>query len=235
MIPRSMRSLAPLALAFLASAVAGCGGTQHLSEYDFTGHSLAVVSYAPYGPDLWMGGVDLKSDNPVSAVIDAGSRAAKEIEGRRARARLDSAASHVDVSKRMASRLLERSSRYLGAAPVQEADSSDYLLELDVRQLAIDARRQTQARLYMEGTVSLLDRATGREIWHTKVTAKDPLTPGFRHGDDIPGDVVTAGALYTLSVSDFERMLEEMADLSSRAVLDHLRSDLREVRENQRP
>lgn len=234
MIPRSNRALIGLGPAFLVLAAAGCGGTQHLSEYDFTGHDLAVVSYAPYGPDLWTGGVDLRSEDAVSAVLDAGSRAAKEIEGRRARARLDSAASHVDLSKRMASTLLERSSRYLGAKPVQDADSADYVLELDVRQLAIDARR-TQARLYMEGTVSLLDRTTGREIWHTNVTAKDPLTPSVRHGDEIPGDVVTAGALYTLSVSDFERMLEDMADLSSRAVLDRLRSDLREVRENQRP
>ncbi len=235
MIPRSTRSLAPLALACLAAAVAGCGGTQHLSEYDFTGHSLAVVSYAPYGPDLWTGKVDLKSDNPVSAVIDAGSRAAKEIEGRRARARLDSAASHVDLARLMAASLLERSSRYLGARPVEDRASADYLLELDVRQLAIDARRETQARLYMEGTVSLLDRTTGREIWHTRVTANDPLTPTFRHDGDIPGDVVTAGALYTLSVDDFERMLQDMANLSSRAVLDRLRSDLRDVREHQRP
>jgi hypothetical protein len=234
MIPRSKRVLVGLGLASLGIVAIGCGGTQHLSEYDFTGHRLAVESYAPYGPDLWTGGVDLRAEDAVSAVLDAGSRAAKEIEGRRARSRLDSAASHVDVSKRMASTLLERSSRYLGATPVQDADSADYVLELDVRQLAIDARR-TQARLYMEGTVSLLDRTTGREIWHTKVTARDPLTPNVRRGDDIPGDVVTAGALYTLSVSDFEGMLQDMADLSSRAVLDHLRSDLREVREDRRP
>jgi len=46
--------------------------------------------------------------------------------------------------------------------------------------------------------------------------------------------VVTAGVLYSLSVEDFQRMLEGMARLSSQAVMDHLRSDLREVREDRR-
>jgi len=223
-----------LALAVaLASASAACGGTQHLSEYDFTGHALAVVSYAPFAPELWTGGVDVDTSDPVSAVLSAGSRAAKEVEGRRARARLDSAARGVDVSKAMAERMLERSARYLGAEPVEDREAADYLLELDVRRLAIDARHEGGARLYMKGTVSLLDRTTGREIWHTDVTARDPLSPYLR-SDDLPGDVVTAGALYSQSVEDFERMLRGMARLSSEAVMDHLRSDLREVREDRR-
>jgi len=222
-------------LAGLVTAAAACGGTQHLSEYDFTGHALAVASYAPFAPELWTGGVDVDTDNPVSAVLDAGSRVAKEVEGRRARARLDSAARAVDVSKLMSDRMLERASRYLGAEPVADRDSADYLLELDVRRLAIDARSENRARLFMKGTVSLLDRTTGREIWTTDVTARDPLTPYIRHGGiDIPGDVVTAGVLYSLSVEDFQRMLEGMARLSSQAVMDHLRSDLREVREDRR-
>lgn len=234
MTTRMTRTRRAMALA-LVTAAAACGGTQHLSEYDFTGHALAVKSYAPFAPELWTGGVDVDADNPVSAVLDAGSRVAKEVEGRRARARLDSAARAVDVSKVMSDRMLERASRYLGAEPVADRDSADYLLELDVRRLAIDARSEGHARLFMKGTVSLLDRTTGREIWTTDVTARDPLAPYIRHqGIDIPGDVVTAGVLYSLSVEDFQRMLEGMARLSSQAVMDHLRSDLREVREDRR-
>jgi len=227
------RGLAAAALIAGAGAAAACGGTQHLAEYDFTGHSLAVASYAPFAPELWTGGVDVDASDPVSAVLEAGSRAAKEVEGRKARARLDSAARDVDVAERMAGRMLERSARYLGAEPVEDRADADYLLELDVRRLAIDASHEGSARLFMEGTVSLLDRTSGREIWHTDVTAHDPLTPYLR-SDAVPGDVVTAGALYAQSVDDFRRMLEGMARLSSEAVMDHLRSDLREVREDGR-
>lgn len=215
-----------------AAAAAACGGTQHLSEYDFTGHSLAVVSYAPYAPELWTGGVNVDADNPVSAVLQGASRAAKEVEGEKARTRLDSAARQVDVGKVMSKRLLERTSRYLGAEPVEDRKDADFLLELDVRRLAIDARGKGRAKLYMEGNVSLLDRTTGREIWHTGVTARDPLTPHVSHAEDLPTDVVAAGVLYSLSVEDFQGMLENMADLSTQAVMDRLRSDLREIREH---
>jgi hypothetical protein len=225
MTPRFGRLAALVPLASLA-----CGGGHHLSEYSFANHKVAVVSSAPYAPELWTPGYDIDAKNPVTAVLEAGTKAAREVEGNRARARLDSAAEHVDVGKRMAARTLERASRYLGAAPVEDRTDADYLLEVDVRRLAIDARGRDAARLFMKGEAILLDRATGREIWHTGVEAHDRLTPHVEDGGDVAGAIVTAGVLTTVSVDDFERMLENLSDLASDAVTDRLRKDLRGVR-----
>jgi hypothetical protein len=76
----------------------------------------------------------------VAAVVAAGSRVAVELEGRRARARVDSAATSLGLGARVAERTLERTSLYMGARPVPDRDGADYLLEVDVRSLALDVR-----------------------------------------------------------------------------------------------
>jgi hypothetical protein len=228
----AVRTTTIAALPLLAAALSACGGGHRLADYDFSGRSVAVTHFPTPAPLLRTGGYDVDADDEDGAlmtVILAGSRIAREVEARRARSRLDSAATRVDITSRVADRTLQRGSRYLGARPVAEEADPDYLLEVDVWSLGIDVRSDN-AFVFVSGEVVLLDRRTGSEIWHSEVRRYDPLTPDAGDTGPVPSDIVTAGALGSMSVADFERILERLADHTADVMANELRSDLRDVR-----
>lgn len=218
-------------LAALTLLVAACGGRHHLGDYDFTGRSIAVVRFDPPAPELYTGGREVSSENPLIAVIEAGSAVAVELESRRARARLDSAATRVDVATLLADRTLDRAARYLGTRPVQTGERADYLLEIDVLRYGIDASGSGAATLFVRGEAILIDGRTGHEIWSEEVRAWDRLTPSVGVADgSATGTILTAAALTRVSVAEFERILEQLADYASDVIAGELREDLRDVR-----
>lgn len=217
------------ALALMAPALHGCGGN-HLAEYDFVDQSLGVVYFTAPAPRLWTGGYDVDGENPLEVVVSAGGRVAREVEARRAQTRLDSAAARVDLAARMADRTLERAGRYLGTRPAEERSDADYLLEVDIRRLGLDAGRHA-AYLVVEGEAVLLDGRTGREIWDADVRGRDRLTPALFGSADVLEDVVTAGALSTVSVDEFEQILAQLADYVADRIGRELRGDLRRARD----
>lgn len=211
-------------------AAAGCGPGHHLADYDFANNTLAVVTSTPAYPELQTGWVDMDLENPVAAVIEGGARVAKEVEARRARTRLDSAATSVDIGTRMGARTADRASRYLAARPVATGPA-DFTLEVWVTDFGLDARGwDAAAFLYTNAEAVLIDAASGREVWSVRVWAREPITPAVFDAGPVPEDAITAGTLMTVSVEDFERVLERLADLSSDVVTNELREALREVR-----
>lgn len=219
------RSGGVLALAVLMVWLVGCGTKHHLGRYDFTGRTIAATHFPAPAPDLITNRHSAGSDDLVAIAVSAGSRVALEVEGRRARARLDSAATRVDAAARVAERTLERASRYLGARAVHERAGADFLLEVDVREVSIDARG-SRAILRLRSEVALLDGHTGREIWSARVRSTAPLTPDVDTGDVVPADAITAGALTATTVADFERGLERLSDLAADWVARELRDAL---------
>lgn len=226
---RAARSLA-CTLAVLA--LPACAGHHHLGEYDFAQRSMAVVVVSPPAPSLLTGGYDLRADDPVGSVLRAGTVAAKDVEARRAHARLDSATAIVGATGDLAQRTLERASRYLGTRPVQGANDADFLLEVRMKSFGLDARGQSSASLYTNAEAVLLDRRTGREIWNCAVHGTDRLTPRVRGAANVPGAgaIIAASSLAGMSVADFQDALQQLAELSSNVVADELRSALRDVR-----
>lgn len=209
-----------------------CGGHNHLSEYTFTSRSLALVYIAPPRPELVTGSYNVPDVNdPVRAVVAAGTGVAREVEGRRARTRLDSATALVDVANLMSQRTLERTSRYLGASPVANRQNADFVLEVNMHNSGIDLRRQSTAYLFMNATAVLLDGRTGREIWSFDVDGRNRLTPLLYGGNRVGAGAITAAALGTVSVADFQRALEDLADFSSNEISDGLRQALRDARQ----
>lgn len=218
------------AIAALAS-VAACGGGHHLAEYPFASRTLAVIYIAPPQPELLTGYYDLRqSENVVDAVVRAGAGAAREHEARRASARLDSATTRVNIPGVLAQRTLERASRYLGTRPVTNADGADYLLEVHMTRFGINARDEHAAYLFTFAETVLLDRRTGREIWNIKVHGRDRLTPYVVGTSPIPGSVITAATLGSVSVANFQDALNQLADYSSTLVTNELRAALRDAR-----
>jgi hypothetical protein len=222
---RSFRALPALVM------LAGCGPHYHLNEYDFSNRSVALVYLAPARPTLRTGVYDAAdAGNVATAVLRTGSGVAKEIEGRRARTRLDSALMHVDVRALLAQRTLDRASRYLGARPVARRDDADFLLEVDMHSFGIDARDESAAYLFMNATAVLLDAHTGRELWSHDLHGYDRITPYIHGTEPLPTGIITAGALGQVTVAEFQRVLEELASYSSDRITDELRAALRDAR-----
>lgn len=227
----SVRVIAAV-LGLAASAACG-GGRHHLAEYNFSERSMALVIIAPPAPGLLTAGYGVNvNDDAIEAVVKAGSTAAKNVEARRARARLDSATARSDVTDNLAKKTLERTSRYLGARPVASSADADFLLEVHMRSYGLDARGSSAAYLYTNAEAVLLDRRTGKEIWNIRVRGTDRLTPRVRGTGGIPGagTVIAAGTLHTMSVEDFQAALDQLVNLSSNLMADELRAALRDVR-----
>ncbi|HEX6135200.1 MAG TPA: hypothetical protein VFZ24_14625 [Longimicrobiales bacterium] len=209
----------------------GCGGRHHLASYDFAGRTVAIVHVTPTSSDLRMGVYSADRDDPVSMIAAAGSRVAVELEARRVRSRLDSAAARVSLGTRMADRTADRTTMYLGARRVDAPSSADYVLDLRVRSFGVSAKSwQSAAQVFLEADVVLLDAATGTEIWTTRVNGWDNITPHVVRTGDVPRDIITAAGLLTVSTEDLERTLERVVDVSADAVTDELREKLRDVR-----
>jgi len=230
---RRNRRLLPaiIATAALAASLISCGGGHHLAEYPFASRTLAVVYIAPPSPVLLTSYYDLtNSQNPVEAVVRAGADVAREREGRRASARLDSATARIDIPAVLAQRTLQRASRYLGTRPITDENQADYLMEVRMERFGINAKADEAAYLFTYAEAVLLDRRTGREIWNINVHGRDRLTPYVQSTSPIPGSVITASTLGSVSVADFQGALNQLMDYSSNLITDELRAALRDVR-----
>ena len=215
----------------IVATLAACGGGHHLAEYPFASRTLAVVYIAPPSPELLTSYYDLgNSHNPIEAVVRAGADVAREREGRRAYARLDSATARIDIPAVLAQRTLERASRYLGTGPVTDESQADYLMEVRMERFGINAKADEAAYLFTYAEAVLLDRRTGREIWNVNIHGRDRLTPYVQSSSPIPGSVITAGTLGSVSVADFQGALNQLMDYSSNLITNGLRSALRDVR-----
>src|SRR3982751_2931967 len=215
----------------LVASVVACGGGHHLAEYPFASRTLAVVYIAPPSPELLTSYYDLGSSrNPIEAVVRAGADAAREKEGRRANARLDSATSRIDIPAVLAQRTLVRASRYLGTRPITDENQADYLMEVRMERFGINAKADEATYLFTYAEAVLLDRRTGREIWNVDIHGRDRLTPYVQSNSPIPGSVIAAGTLGSVSVADFQGALNELIDLSSNLITNELRAALRDVR-----
>jgi hypothetical protein len=212
-------------------ALASCGGGHHLAEYPFASRTLAVVYIAPPSPVLLTSYYDLtSSQNPIEAVVRAGADVAREKEGRKANARLDSATARIDIPAVLAQRTLQRASRYLGTRPINDEQQADYLMEVRMERFGINAKADEAAYLFTYAEAVLLDRRTGREIWNINVHGRDRLTPYVQSTSPIPGSVITASTLGSVSVAEFQGALNQLMDYSSNLITDELRAALRDVR-----
>jgi hypothetical protein len=223
-----MRVVAAVAI---CASLAGCGGGHHLAEYPFASRTLAVVYVAPPAPELLTSYYDLgSSQNPLEAVVRGAADVAREREGRRAQARLDSAASRIDFPTVLAQRTVQRASRYLGTRPVTDENQADYLMEVRMERFGINAKADEATYLFTFAEAVLIDRRTGREIWNVNVHGRDRLTPYVEASSPIPGSVIAAGTLGSVKVADFQNALNTLMDYSSTLITNELRAALRDVR-----
>jgi len=211
---------------------AACGGKHYLAQYQFADKTLSLVYLEPPTPQLLHGYYNIGGTaEALQSVVRAGAAAAKEVEARRASVRLDSAVRRVDVPSILAQRTVERASRYLGTRPVATSENADYVLEVTMRSMGLDARYNSAAYMYTNAEAVLLDRRTGREIWSVRVRGSDRLTPWVRGTEHIPSAIITAGTLSQVTVQDFQEALEQLTTYTSNLITAELRAKLRDVRD----
>lgn len=220
-----------LMVAVTLFAATGCG-KHYLNQYEFSERTLALEYIEPPAPELLHGwyNVDV-GGNAVQTAVNAGATVAKEIEVRRASARLDSAVRQVDVASRLAQRTLERASRYLGTRVSDTPRQADYVLEIHMQRFGIDARSNRATYLFTRAEAVLLDRRTGREIWSEEVRGSDRLTPYVVGSRNVPSAIINAATLHTVSVADFAEALDQLVTYTSSLITDELREKLRDVRD----
>jgi hypothetical protein len=223
--------LPAVAAAALLLASSACGGPRHhLNEYTFADRSLALVVLGTPAPGIITGGYDLRTEDVVELAAKMGSKVVKDVEARRARARMDSATTRMRLTDSLARRALDRASRYLGVRPTSSTTDADFLLEVHMHNYGLDASGSGAASLYTNAEAVLLDRRTGREIWNVKVHGTDQLTPRVRGTGSVGGSILAAGTLHTMTVEDFQYALDQLMTLSANVVAEELRASLRDAR-----
>jgi hypothetical protein len=230
-ITRAGNGRAALA-ALVALAATGACGKHYLRDYQFADKTIGLAYVEPPAPELLHGWYNLDAgQTAVQTVVRAGATVAKEIEARRASARLDSAVRQVDVAGKLAQRTLERASRYLGTRAVATPEGADFVLEIHMRSFGIDARSSRATYLFTRAEAVLIDRRTGREIWSETVRGSDRLTPWVLGTDNVPSAIFTAATLHTVSVQDFAEALDQLVTYTSNLITDELREKLRDARD----
>jgi hypothetical protein len=227
--------LGRLTLAGAALAVlAGCGSSNRLSRYDFTGARVAVVAAIPPRPAVF---TDLPADawvnphDPVGTLIRAGTAAAKHREAREAQARMDSALALVDVPEAIAARALLQSARYLGYQPSNVPGTADYLLDLRVADYGLVADSwEATVHFTVDAEMILVDRHTRRPIWKERIREYEPVSRATLGLGTTFGNVFTAAALSRLSVEEMTAALEHLAAYAADRLTLALRDDYYESR-----
>ena len=142
-------------------------------------------------------------------------------------------ASWNDLPVRMGERLEGRVARYLRTEIVADEADADYGMEVRVRRYGIDAERwDAAAHYFVDAQVILYDASDGRTIWESKVTEREAIAPAIFGGRraSVIRDVVTAGALASMSEEDMVLTLEGLADFAAHGISERLRRSLDKVR-----
>ncbi len=225
----------PRTILFLVFALtmSACGSSNKLAEYDFNGSTLALVEAIPPRPDVFSDDAFFVDVNrPLRTAIRAGSRVIRQAESRRLRRRLDSALAIVDVSALIADMTLDRSSMMLRSRAVDDAYTSDYVLDLRVSDYGIVADSWTAGAEFMiNARLMLIDGATGRRIWQSEITARDPVRGAVIGAGPAANNVITALILSSLSVDEIAAALEGLAEFSADRLANRLQRDFIRSRE----
>lgn len=218
-----------LSLALLIAVTAGCSNKQRLGQYPFPNRSLAVATMAPPYPDVFSSlKFDVDASEPIRSILTVGGSVARQVAVDGARARLDSAATVVDVGGRMGERVLVGASRHMRTVPAADARAADYEIEVRVARYGIVASSwHSQAYFRIDAELWLLDGATGRRIWRDRVRATDAISPVVLGSEArTVGGIVTAIAIANMSAHDMQRVLEGLSDFAADRMVQRLARSL---------
>jgi hypothetical protein len=227
------RTRALLVLLALTPLGVACGPSHRLGEYDFRDKLLATEVDAPPYPEIVTGPVVVdppKGEGAVRAVLEAGSRVAREVAVRSVQDKLEKASDRVDMAAVMENDALTRATRIL-RADAGTSSSADFLLDIIVDRYGIEAKNwDASAYYFIHARAILVDRSSQRRIWDIKLKATSPIGSEV-YGHDVVRNVVTAAAIADLSEDDMARALQQLSEFSAAQITNRLREDLLDSRD----
>lgn len=211
---------------------AGCSSNK-LVEYDLRDSNIAARTFMPPRANVFTN-FDLSFDphNIAGAAIKIGTTIARESQAAKARARLDSAMTMVNVPAIIEEEVLLQAAEMLNFRPVNEVEAADFVFNVDMQKYGIDAQSWDGGTFFViDAKVELIDAKLQRRVWKGHVDAHEPLSPGiFGLGGSI-GNVLDAMALSELSVEEMAIGMEHLANFSAGLVAEKLYRDYVKSRE----
>ena len=190
-----------------------CGSVNKLKGYDFYDRTAAARMALPPRAEVFTDEyVDVQGDNPIEAIIRAGTTVAKEIEAHKVQGRLDSVMLVVDIPEIIRERTLQQCGKYLQYRPVDDTKSADYIFDMDIKKYGIDAKSwNADVHFKLDIEIKIIDNKKDMLIWKRTFREKQAVTSATFDLHESAGDVITAVALSKLSVEELESGFEYLS------------------------
>lgn len=214
--------------------LASCTTVNKLDRYRIENASLAADMRVPPEPTLAIDySMRIDSKNPIATALSVGTTILKASEAQKAEALMREALRNVDVP----GIVLDQSSQWcasaLDARLAARGQKADYLMDLDIREYGIQAASPGSAvSLHMRLTATLYHNRSGEIVWRRNITVNDAASPQMFGVGHIVGNIVTAGALSSLSVSQLEEGFKNLANESARSIVRRLEKDFYRAKYN---
>lgn len=213
-------------VALMAIMLAACS-SHKLAEYNLRDANIAARTFMPPRANVFTDfSVDIDPKNLVSTALSVGTTIARESQAMEARVRLDSAMSQVDVPGIIEEEVLFQAAEMLNFRPVNEVNAADFVFNVDMDHYGISASGwEIGTYFVIEAKVELIDNASSRRIWKSKVEAKEPLSPrifGLNHSVE---NVMDAMALSQLTVDEMATGMHYLANFTADVISEKLYKD----------
>jgi hypothetical protein len=220
-----------IAAAFALSAMS-CTSVNRLGEFDVQDRSLAAEMRLPPPPEMDVHyHVNVDFSNPIGMAISFGTNIAKAANAERVDALMREALMAVDVPSIVRDEAYNACLSVLGAVQEESARDADYVLDLEIHRYGVHAGSWAAAvTLRVRMTARLLRNESGEVVWRRDIEVDRHATPVMFGLDSDLGNVVTAGALASLSEEDLEYGFAELARDTALTVARTLQDDLYSAR-----
>ena len=229
------RTIAGVVAAVAAGVVlAGCGPVNRLQDCDFDNQTAAIEVTAPPVPFLSgranaaaMGGPGRSPIHADHSALMVDLSVLAPTKRKQIRARIDSAATHLDATARIARKTLTGTTRDLGCRPLDAPESADYVLRIKVRDYGFFMNRLEFTNFWISADMHLIDQRAGRRVWERKVQEMMPasevlaglhVTLGYRNYDRV-------ATFAEMSVEEMTAVLEHVADVTAATLTSVLLDD----------
>lgn len=224
---RPAPSLLILALVFFYALISsGCAGLNPLTDYDFSGRTLAVEAPVAPAPRIIT-----NSDHDIlgvfkgspEAIFTATTAVVKETRVAKARQRMKDAADKTDVAWLVAEGIMNRSERYLRFPPAPADELPDLLLLVRINDHGIFSGPAYDGRteFFLDAYVELVDDYTGDSLWKKQLSISEPISDHFFFSN-----LRSSNELSNMSESEMRDALERISDYTAETVVQVLRREI---------
>ncbi|MEM6646603.1 MAG: hypothetical protein AAF730_10155 [Bacteroidota bacterium] len=207
----------------VALLLTSCGSSGNLlDQYPLDNQTLAVVVTVPESPVGRAVKADSWSDSHEPARVPVTNPVVSRREHIQLQDQLDEALLRIDTAQLLSLYALEQSAQLLDVETTEVAEEAGLVLDVKLRLLDAEAA-QSRAHIWMDATgeARLIDRATGRIVWHM------PLNTTPRRTTDMQNPAVSVLLTDASTRTDEEliSLLDRLCDVFAQYIVRQLERD----------